>query len=215
MSVAFNCITQSSLFLSPCKCGFYKHQTVESGFKRLLTSSGMSTRLWSLSCGSRGMQHMSCLDFRAARRDTVHTSCPCPHPREHTPITSKECERAQKVKTRRGGERERNVCTKWKETAWDSWEIPSTKESGKWNDFRSRDPCFDCMQKVCDRGWKKYTKIWFLSLPSVLTGSLQWEPYAPVHPLPIRSHWPRNVWAMQTGKDELSSSSNQPTSADP
>lgn len=104
MSVAFNCVAQSSLFLSPRKCGFYKHLTVESGFKRLLTSSGMSTPLWSLSCGSRGMQHMSCLDFRAARRDTVHTSCPCPHPGEHTPITSKEFERVKRVK------REREIC---------------------------------------------------------------------------------------------------------
>jgi len=49
---------------------------------------------------------MSCLDFRAAQRDTVHTSCPCPHPREHTPITSKEFER---VKKRQEGERERSV----------------------------------------------------------------------------------------------------------
>jgi len=49
---------------------------------------------------------MSCLDFRAAQRDTVHTSCPCPHPREHTPITSKEFER---VKKRQEGGRERSV----------------------------------------------------------------------------------------------------------
>ncbi len=155
---------------------------------------------------------MSCLDFRAALTDTVHTSCPCPHPGEHTPITSKECERA-----RRGKKEKQNLCTNWKVTTciclW-SYEIPR-KKGIKWKGFKSRDPCFDCMWNVCDCGWKKYTKIWFLSLPSVLTGSLQWEPYASVHPLPIRSHWPRNVWAMQTGKDELSSSINQPTRADP
>jgi len=30
-----------------------------------------------------------------------------------------------------------------------------------------------CMINVCDCGWREYTKIWFLSLASVLTGSLQ------------------------------------------
>lgn len=149
MSAAFNCIAQSSLFLSPRKCGFYKHLTVESGFKRLLTSSGMSTLLWSLSCGSRGMQHMSCLDFRATRRDTVHTSCPCPHPGEHTPITSKEFERVKRVK------REREICAQCEK---ESQEISRTK-GRVWKDTGRTAPCSDCMQNVCDCGWKGYTKI--------------------------------------------------------
>lgn len=37
---------------------------------------------------------------------------------------------------------------------------------------------------------EKFTKIWFLSLPSALTGSLQWEPYAFVQPRPTSPNHP-------------------------
>ncbi len=80
--------------------------------------------------------------------------------------------------------------------------------------LQEQGPLLDCMQMFVTVMEKVYKDLIPVTA-SVLTGSLQWEPYASVHPLPIRSHWPRNVWAMQTGKDELSSSSNQPIRADP
>lgn len=97
-----------------------------------------------------GVCSTSCLDFRAARRDTVHTSCPCPHPREHTPITSKEFERVKKkVK------REREICAQCEKTV-----IPRNRQKKK-EDYektnREGTPALDCMLNVC--GWKEYTKI--------------------------------------------------------
>lgn len=120
------------------------------------------------------MRHMSCLDLRAARRNTVHVSCPCPHPREHAAIRSKQC---GWVKASRGDgnyreNRREKVFRTISEVAnkrekWESGNLPR-------------------LYAKCLRVWvEKFTKIWFLSLPSVLTGSLQWEPYASVQPPPI------------------------------
>lgn len=57
-------------------------------------------------------------------------------------------------KSQDGGRKREKSVHKVKRNNMYLFVIPST-EGRKWKDFKSRDPCFDCMQNVCDCGWKK------------------------------------------------------------